>query len=77
MGIRLIFPTLEPAWLIDGLKGGKIKKAQAIDILTQHIRDMMTPFIGIINEWVVVNEPFRFYGADRGITSNWSLARSM
>jgi endo-1,4-beta-xylanase len=65
-GHPLIFPTLEPQWLIEGLKSGKIKKVEAIDIVTQHIRDMMTPFIGIIKEWVVVNEPFRFYGADRG-----------
>ncbi len=65
-GHPLIFPTFEPDWLISGLKNGTIKKAQAIDILTQHIRDVMTPFKGIIREWVVVNEPFRFYDADRG-----------
>lgn len=70
-GHPLMFPTLEPAWLIDGLKQGRIKKAQAIELMKQHIRDLMTPFKGIIREWVVANEPFRFYGADSG--DYWKL----
>jgi len=70
-GHPLVFPTVEPAWLMDGLKGGQIKKAQAIDVLPQHIHTVMTPFKGVIGEWAVVNEPYRFYGPDRG--DYWKL----
>lgn len=65
-GHPLVFPTFEPQWLTDQLFGGKLSKAQASELLVNHVRAVIERFKGLIGEWVVVNEPFRFYGADRG-----------
>ncbi len=65
-GHPLVFPTVEPQWLTDQMLNGKIKKAQAAELLVNHVRTMVEQFRGEIGEWVVVNEPFRFYSPTRG-----------
>jgi endo-1,4-beta-xylanase len=65
-GHPLIFPQFDAPWALKGMKDGTIGKSEALDLLTKHIRDTMTPFKGLIREWVVVNEPYREYGKDEG-----------
>ena len=65
-GHPLIFPGYEPQWLAEGMRAGKFRRARLAEIMRQHIRQVMSLFGADIHEWVVVNEPYRFYGATQG-----------
>lgn len=65
-GHPLIFPGYEPSWLAEGMRAGKYRKARLAEIVQQHVRQVMELFRADIREWVVVNEPYRFYGATQG-----------
>lgn len=65
-GHPLIFPGYEPQWLAEGMRAGKYKKARLAEIVQQHVRQVMELFRADIREWVVVNEPYRFYSATQG-----------
>ncbi len=53
-GQALVFPSEAPVWL----KKDSISRDDAIVILQNHIKTIMTKYKGVISEWTVVNEPY-------------------
>jgi endo-1,4-beta-xylanase len=64
-GHPVVYFAYGPDWLNNGLKSGAIGRAEATDILVQHVGQVIGAFKDVIREWVVVNEPYRETGPDQ------------
>jgi len=53
-GHMLVWPADLPDWV----KNGNFSRDELTAILRNHITQIVTPYKGKINEWVVVNEPY-------------------
>lgn len=66
-GHPLVFPGRSPKWLQDDVRRGVLSKEQLIKILQSHISTTVRRWKASINEWIVVNEPYRHWAEDDDI----------